>query len=260
MRPIWTGSIGFGLVNIPVKIYSAIESSSLDLDMLDKKDHANIKFKRVNEHTGKEVPYENIVKGYLYEGQYIILEDQDFENANAKKTKVIEVNNFVNKDEIDTIYFENPYYLAPDKSGERAYFLLKEALLQSKKVGLGTFVMRNKENLAVIIPTQKILLLQRIHFPEEIRNPQDLNVPEKIEVKKPELKIALSLIDQLTSPFDISQYHDTYTAELMKVIEQKARGIKPKTQKLKVVHQKSQDLMEQLKASLNQNQKRKKVS
>lgn len=260
MRPIWTGSIGFGLVNIPVKLYGAVESSSLDLDMLDKKDHSNIRFKRVNENTGKEVPWENIVKGYMINGEYVILDDQDFENANAKKTKVIEVNSFVKKEEIDTIYYENPYYMAPDKSGERAYALLREALLQSGKVGVGTFVMRNKETIAVIIPTQKLMMLQRIHFAQEIRKPEDLNLPANVEVKKPELKIALSLIDQLTTKFDISKYHDTYTAELMKVIEQKSKGVKPKAKKLTVVHHKSQDLMEQLKASLNEAPKRKKVS
>src|SRR6476661_2420142 len=133
MRPIWTGAIGFGLVNIPVKLYSATESSSLDLAMLDKKDHSNIKFMRVNEKTGKEVKWESIVKGYKYNDEYVILDDKDFEAANAKKTKTIEISDFVKEEEIDSVYFESPYYLEPDKSGTRAYALLRAALIKTKK-------------------------------------------------------------------------------------------------------------------------------
>src|SRR5437870_196498 len=121
MRPIWTGSIVFGLVNIPVKIYSATRSGKLDLDMLDKKDHAHIRFLRVNEQTGKEVKWEDIVKGYKYNDDYVVLTDKDFELASAKKTKTIEIINFVKDIEIDSIYYETPYYLEPDKTGERAY-------------------------------------------------------------------------------------------------------------------------------------------
>src|SRR5215216_124117 len=117
MRAIWTGSIGFGLVNIPIKMYSAVEESSLDLDMLDKKDHSNIRFMRVNENTGKEVTWENIVKGYKMDGKYVVLTDKDFELASAKKTKTIEISEFVKEDEITSIYYETPYYLEPDKSG-----------------------------------------------------------------------------------------------------------------------------------------------
>src|SRR4051812_31850800 len=135
MRPLWTGAIGFGLVNIPVKLYSATESSNLDLDMLDKKDHSNIKFHRVNEKTGKEVKWENIVKGYFINNKYVILDDKDFQKANAVKTKLIEINDFVDAGEINSAYYETPYYLVPDKSGARAYALLREALLKTNKVG-----------------------------------------------------------------------------------------------------------------------------
>jgi DNA end-binding protein Ku len=152
MRPIWTGAIGFGLVNIPVKIYSATQTSNLNLDMLDKKDHAHIKYQRVNENSGKEVPWGNIVKGYKYEGDYVILDDKDFEAASAKKTKTIEISDFVKEEEISSLYYETPYYLEPDKSGTRPYALLLEALKKTKKVGVSTFVMRNKEALAILRP------------------------------------------------------------------------------------------------------------
>lgn len=259
MRPIWTGAIGFGLVNIPVKLYSATESSSLDLDMLDKKDKARIKFKRVNEESGKEVPWGNIVKGYkLDNDEYVVLEDKDFERASAKKTKTIEITDFVKEDEIDSLYYETPYYLEPDKSGARAYALLREALEKTKKVGIATFVMRSKEALAVLKTSKKAIVLNRIRFQEEIRDTTSLNLPPKTEVKANELKMAITLIDQLTHKFDIKAYKDTYTAELLKVIRAKAKGVKLKEPKLKVVHTKSEDLMEQLKASLGS--KRRKAS
>jgi DNA end-binding protein Ku len=258
MRPIWTGAIGFGLVNIPVKIYSATQSSNLSLDMLDKKDHSNIRFLRVNESTGKEVTWENIVKGYKMDGKYVVLTDKDFELASAKKTKTIEISEFVKEDEITSIYYETPYYLEPDKSGTRAYALLREALVKTGKVGIATFVMRSKESLAVLKATKDVIILNRIRFEEEIRDTKDLALPEKTAVKPAELQMAVTLINQLTGKFDISQYKDTYAAELMKLIEAKAKGQKIKTPELKVVHSKTKDLMEQLKASLDT--KRKKAS
>lgn len=258
MRPVWTGSVGFGLVNIPVKLFSAIEPTGLDLDMLDKNDNGKIKYKRVNENTGEEVPWENIVKGYNLDGDYVVLDDTDFERANAKKTKTIEINDFVSKEEIDSIYYEAPYYVLPDKTGIKAYFLLKEALLQSGKAGVGSFVMRNKEGLAVLRATEKLIILQRIHFQEEIRKPDDLEIPEPAELKSQELKMAVTLIDQLTAPFDISKYKDNYKEEIMKIIKEKSEGIQKPVQKLKVVNKSTQNLMEQLKASLEI--KHKKVS
>lgn len=259
MRSIWTGAIGFGLVNIPVKLFSATQTSELDLDMLDKKDHAKIKYKRVNENTGEEVPYENIVKGYKYEDQYIVLEDKDFEQANAKKSKIIDISDFVKMEDIDPVYYENPYYLAPDgQAGTRAYVLLREALLQTGKVGVATFVMRSKESLSIVRPTKKVIILQRLRFAEEVRSTEELEISENTEVKEKELKMAVSLIDQLTGTFDITAYKNNYAAELMKVIEDKAKGLTPSTPEMKVVHSKSQDLMAQLKASLEV--KRKKAS
>jgi DNA end-binding protein Ku len=250
MRAIWTGSIGFGLVNIPVKLYSATKGSELDLDLLDRRDHAHIKFKRVNEHTGKEVTWTNIVKGYKYNGDYVILSDKDFEQASPKKTKIIEISDFVKESEIDSVYFETPYFLEPEKSGGKAYSLLRQALEQSGKAALGSFVLRNKENLCVIKPQGKLLILTKIRFAEEIKSANELTIPEKTKPKPAELKMALALIDQLTAPFKISKFKDTYSAELLKHIHAKAKGKKLKTSPLKVTHRKTQDLMSQLKASL----------
>lgn len=250
MRAIWTGSIGFGLVNIPIKMYSAVEESSLDLDMLDKKDHSNIRFKRVNENTGKEVAWGNIVRGYLYNERYVVLDDADFEKASPEKTKHIEITQFIDEKEIDSVYFELPYYLAPEKTGVRAYALLRDALAKTGKAGVGMFVMHKREHVAIIKPSEDVLVLNRIRFPQEIRDPKDLEIPSS-KTKPNELKMAVTLIDQLTEKFDPSKYKDDYTDKLMKVIEAKAKGKKAPFKPMKVVHSKTQDLMDQLKASLS---------
>jgi DNA end-binding protein Ku len=249
MRSIWTGAIGFGLVNIPIKLYSATQGSELDLDMLDKKDHANIKYKRVNENTGKEVPWDNIVKGYKLDDRYVVLTDEDFKKAAPEKTKIIEIKEFVDASEIDGIYYEVPYYLEPDKSGGKAYILLRDALQKSGKVGFGSFVMRNKEELALIKPLEDVLILNRIRWAQEIRSPKELNIPAG-ESKPAEMKMALELIKQLSGPFEIEKYKDTYSDELLKLIKAKAKGKAPRAP-LRVVHStKSTDLLSQLKASL----------
>lgn len=255
MRPLWTGAIGFGLVNIPVKLYSAIQTSTLDLDMLDKKDHANIKFKRVNEHTGKEVAWNNIVKGYMLNDKYVVLDDKDFEQANAKKSQIIEITEFVDESEIDSILYEMPYYLGPQKSGEKAYALLRAALEKSGKVGIAQFVLRNKEHLCALKATSEIIMLVRLRFAEEIR-PADELAPKAATLKPAELKMAISLIDQLSDKFDADKYKDNYHEELMKVIKAKAKGVKPKTPEIKIVNSKSKDLMAQLKASLETKHKK----
>jgi len=256
MRSIWSGAIGFGLVTIPVKLYSGTEESSLNLDMLDKKDQAHIRFKRVNENTGKEVTWENIVKAYDYEGKYIILTDQDFESASPEKSKYIDIFQFVKEEEIDSIYFEKPYYVEPDKTGTRPYALLREALKKAGMAGVGSFVLRNKEHLAVIKVYENVLVLNMIRYQQEIRDYKELKIPDASEAKPTELKMALELIKQMTEPFDISQYKDTYTDQLMKLIKARAKGAKAPAPKLTVVHKETTDLMEQLKASLTTKKKK----
>lgn len=259
-RPIWSGSISFGLVNIPVKIYSAIQDSSLDLDMLDKRDHSNIRFKRVNENTGREVNYADIVKGYKYKDDYVILEKEDFEDADAEKTKTIDIINFVMEKEIDSIYYEQPYYLEPDKTGVKAYGILRDALAASGKVGVTSFVMRNREALAIVKPYDNVIVLNRIRFEEEIRDHKAIKAPPVSKAKTRETTMALKLIEQLTEKFDISAYKDTYTDKLLKIIKEKASGKRKTVRKLKVVHTKTTDLMEALEASLEGNKKRRKAS
>jgi DNA end-binding protein Ku len=182
----------------PGEIIQPKESNTLDLDMLDKKDHTNIHFMRVNEKTGKEVKWGNIVKGYkLPNDKYVILTHKDFEKASAKKNRSIDISNFIKEEEIESMYYESPYYLKPEKSGIRAYALLREALLKTKKVGVAPFVLRNKEVLAILRANENVIVLNRIRFEEEIRDPKDLSLPPKTAVKPPELKMAIILIDQL---------------------------------------------------------------
>ncbi len=250
MRSLWTGSITFGLINIPIKLFSAVEESTLDLDMLDSKDHSNIKFKRVNELTGKEVAYENIVKGYKLGSGYVILEAEDFEAADAVKTKTIDLLNFVEESEIDSLYYEQPYYLEPDKSAMKAYALLRDAMLTTGKVGVTSFVLRNKEGLAILKPYKKVIVLNRIRFSQEIKEPSELKLPPLSKTKTKEMAMANKLVEQLTEKFNIAKYKDTYTAKLLKIIKEKSKGKKSSFPKLKIVHKQSVNLMDMLKASL----------
>lgn len=255
MRAIWSGAIGFGLVNIPIRIFSATEESSLDLHMLDKHDHANIRYARINKDTGEEVAWKDIVKGYMVEDKYVVLEDGDFEKASPEKSKMIAIEEFVDEAIIHPMYYETPYYLEPAKGGEHAYALLREALKETGRVALGRYVMRTKENFCMLKAETDMLLLLRLRFPEEIREYSDLNIPSThVSIKPAELKMAVSLIKQLTpKKFDISKYKDTYDAELMKLIKQKAKGKKVSQPKFKIVRNKSKDLMAQLKESLEHN-------
>jgi len=254
MRAIWTGSIGFGLVNIPIKIFSAVQDSTLDLDMLDSKDHSNIKFKRINEKTGKEVPWENIVRGYYLNDRYVVLDKTDFEKASPEKTKHIEIKHFVDEAEIDSMYFEQPYYLQPEKTGVRAFALLRDALKKTGKAGVALFVMRDREHLCIIKSKDNALVLNRIRFEEEIRSTDELDLPAA-KSKPEELKMAVSLINQLSGPFDIKKYRDDYSDRLLKIIKAKSKGKTVPFTPMKVVHSKTKDLMEQLKASLSEKRK-----
>lgn len=253
MRPLWKGTIGFGLVSIPVRLYSATQQSELDLDMLDGKDKARIKFQRINEDTGREVPYERIVRAFDLEGRYIVLEDQDIKSAAVEKSEVITIHDFVKEAEVEGKYYEKPYYLEPDKGGTRAYALLREALRKSGKVGIASFVMRTKEHPAVLQPDGPVLILNQLRYAEEVRPTDDLKLPKVEKLAAGELKLAMQLIDQGAGTFDITRYKDEYTSALMKMIRAKAKGKAPKPSAMKVVHKKpSDDLMSMLKASLGE--------
>lgn len=250
MRAIWNGAVGFGLVNIPIKLYAATNSSTLDLDMLDSKDFSNIKFKRINEKTGKEVAWEDIVKGYMLNDKYIVLDDKDFEAASPEKSKILSITQFVKEADIDPVYFETPYFLEPQKNGEGAYNLLLKTLIKTKMAGLGSFVLRDREILCLIRPyADKVLMVNRMRYPEELRNFDDLKLPAKAP-KPAELKMAEQLVKSLSGAFNPSDFKDTYNADLLKIIKQKAKGKKVKVAAAEKSEGKATDLMAMLKASL----------
>jgi DNA end-binding protein Ku len=250
MKSIWKGAIGFGLVNIPVKLYSAVQNSNLDLDMLDSKDMSKIKYQRVSDRSGKEVPFDRIVKGFLLNESYVILEDEDFESAMPEKNKLIELENFVDISSINPIYYETSYYTQPEPQGKKAYALLLKALQKSKKAGIARFVLRSSEHLCVIHPLGNMLVVTRIRFDEEIRSPKELEI-DAPTVKPKELEVGMALIKQYSSDFDISAFKDEYSKELMKIIRAKAKGKKTVVKKMRPEKRVSDDLYEQLMQSLN---------
>ncbi|HXA00873.1 MAG TPA: Ku protein [Cytophagaceae bacterium] len=256
MRSIWSGAISFGLVNIPVKLYSAVGDNKLNFDMLSKKDLSPIKYVRISSADGKEVSYKDIVKGYeIAKDQYVVMDDKDFEKANVKKSRSIEIISFVLEEEIDSIFFDKPYYLEPDKTAEKPYALLREALRQSKKVGIATFVLHNREHMAIIKPEGDLIILNQMRYEADIRDPKGLHLPEAEKVSKAEVEMAKKLIEQLTEKFNPSKFKDTYIEELKNLIEAKAEGktIESKTSAPAPTHMK--DLMETLKASLDKSPK-----
>ena len=250
MRPIWTGSIGFGLVNIPVRLYSATEESTIPFVSLDKNNHARIRYKKVNETTGKEVKYEDIVKGYELGKNMVIVDDEDIKKASPEKMDQLTIVQFIKEDEIDPRYFEKPYYLEPDKQGAKAYALLRDALKKEGKAALGPLVFHRREWICLVKPQDDVLVMHRLRFPEEIRETTTLTIP-KADVKDAELKMAAALINQLTMPFKPEDFKDEFSEKLMKVIENKAKGKTTTNKPLKVVHSSTtQDLMQILKDSL----------
>jgi DNA end-binding protein Ku len=259
MRSIWSGAISFGLINIPVKIYSASEEKGLDFRMLEKHGHCPISFARVCRSTNKEVPYQDIVKGYEYQkGDYVILTDEDFAKVAPKKTKTIDVVSFVDEKEIPSEHIEKPYFIEPDKKAEKAYVLLREALKRSKKVGVAKWVMRNKEHIAMIRPDGNALVLIQMRFASELRDPNDLNLPEKANFTKQELDMAVMLIEQLEEHFNAEEYKDTYTDELKKLIEKKAKGktVRVTDDDAAPVPTDMRNLMEALKKSLDEERRK----
>jgi DNA end-binding protein Ku len=229
-RAIWSGSISFGLLNVPVKLYSAVSKQNVRFRELREGDGSRVKHKRVAETDGKEVPYEKIVKGYEYApDQYVVLSRDELSELDPKRTRAIEIQDFVDLDDIDPIYFEQPYYLGPDKGAERAYALLVQAMKEAHKVAIARFVLRNKEHLAAIRPMDEVLTLTTMRFHDEVTSPSDLDgeVFEEAKPKKPEkreLEMAKQLIDSLASDFKPNSYRDEYREELLDLLERKAAG------------------------------------
>ena len=250
MRSIWKGSIGFGLVSIPIKLYSAVQTTSLDFDMLDSRDHARIRYMRVNENTKKEVPYDKIVKGFKLNEDYVIMDDTDFEDAAPEKSKVIEIQSFVDIADVNPMFYETSYYTEPDTKTNKAYALLCQALKKSGKAGLARFVLRSTESLCIVHPQGNVLVVTRIRFGQQIRSSEELNISGDVTVNKKELDVGLALINQYAEKFDVSKFKDTYNDELMKIIEAKAKGKRPKVRKLKPQKTTNTDLYDQLMQSL----------
>ena len=229
-RAIWSGSISFGLLNVPVKLYSAVSKQTVRFKELREDDGSRIRHKRVAESDGKEVPYEKIVKGYEYApDQYVVLNRDELAELDPQRTRAIEIQDFVDLDDIDPIYFEQPYYLGPDKGAARAYALLVQAMKESRKVAVARFVLRNKEHLAAIRPMDDVLTLTTMRFHDEVSSPEDLDsgVFEEEKPKKPdkrELEMAKQLIESLTSDFKPTTYRDEYREELLDLLERKASG------------------------------------
>jgi DNA end-binding protein Ku len=258
MASIWSGAISFGLIHIPVKLYSAVQDKNIDLDMLRRQDLCPINYARICRDTGEEVPYEDIVKGYQYKkGDYVVLEDEDFKKANVRKTQTIDIEEFVDEHDIDTKLFEKPYYIEPTKPARKAYALLREALRKTGKVGAGKFVLRNREHLVIVKPEGDLLVLEQMRFASEIKKPAGLDLPAADEASDRELAVAIKLIDQLTEPFKAEQFHDTYREELERVIAEKAEGRTPEAKGEKPIPTEVPDLMTKLRESLAQARARK---
>jgi DNA end-binding protein Ku len=260
MRPLWKGSVSFGLVNIPVGLYSATKSGTqIKFHLLRDSDSSPIRYKRVAETDGKEVDWEHIVKGFEYQkGEYIVLTEEDFQRVQLKSTQVVDIREFVDLADIDPRFFDEPYYLAPEKGGAKAYGLLRQALEKSGKAGIAKVVIRPpREHLAAVKPLDGMLTLEIMHFPDELRDPAELQVPSTTGTQK-ELDMALTLIKSMSGQWEPENYHDEYREALLNVIEQKLqakeKGVPmPKPQRGKAPA-KVVDLVSILQDSINQMQ------
>jgi DNA end-binding protein Ku len=222
MRAIWKGAISFSLVNIPISLYPATKSEDLKFRMLRKSDLSPINYKRVAEADGKEVPWEEIVKGYEYEkGRFVIIKEEDFKRADVEATQSVEIMEFVNIDEIDPIFYDEPYYLEPQKKGEKAYALLREALKQSGKVGIAKVVIKTRQHLASIKPEKSALVLELMHFGEELIDYHQLQIPGQLPVGAKELDMANQLIDRMAGKWQPDKYQDEYKHALLDLINKK---------------------------------------
>jgi len=228
-RAIWTGSISFGLLNVPVKLYSAVSKKSISFREIRDSDGSRIKHKRVAEADGEEVSYEHIVKGFeIAPEQYVKITKEDLEEVDPKKSRAIEIHDFVDLDQIDPIYFDHPYYLGPDTGAEKAYALLTKAMNEQGKVAVARFVLRNKENLAAIRPMGDVLTMATMRFADEVVSPDEISeILEEVKDEKPrkaEVDMAKQLIDSLSGDFDPTAYEDQYRQKLMALIERKSKG------------------------------------
>ncbi|KON69676.1 DNA repair protein [Peribacillus butanolivorans] len=255
MHTIWKGSISFGLVNIPIKLHAATEDKDISLRTLHKECHSPIKYEKVCPVCQKEVGKEDIVRAFEYtKGKFVVLEDSELEELKKQnEEKSVEIMDFVKIEEIDPIYFNRSYFMSPNDGGIKAYSLLRQALKESNKVGLAKIIIRSKEQMAVIRVVDNTLLMETIHYPDEVRSAADVpNIPANDTIVKKEIDTAILLIDQLTTIFDPTKYNDDYRTALLELIESKKTGQKTITAKTKeTVPNNVTDLMEALQASID---------
>ena len=228
-RGLWKGAISFGLVNVPVELFSAEKrSSEIDLTMLDKRDLAPVGYKRYNKSTGEDVPWSEIIKGYEYEdGQYVVLSEEDFRRANVEAAKTVDIQAFVDAKEIPPYFFETPYYLAPGKRGEKAYALLRDAMKKAGKAGIATVVIRTRQYLAAVIPQDDVLLMNTLRYADEIREVEELGMPKSVlhaKASAKEIDMALRLIDDMSDEWKPEKFKDTYRDDLMERIKEKIKA------------------------------------
>lgn len=228
-RSLWKGSISFGLVNIPVVLYSAENRNSFDLTLLDRRDMKPVGFKRYNKESGKDVTWDQIVKGYEYDkNRYVVLTDEDFKRANVEATQTIDIVNFVQAEDIAPTSFETPYYLAPDKRGEKGYALLRETLKKTGKAAIATVVIRTRQYIAALIPWSEMIVLNTLRYANELRSSKELDLPAKhqksAQVTPREVDMAMKLVEEMSEPWKPERYKDTYHEDLMRLIEKRIKA------------------------------------
>ncbi|MGX9135196.1 non-homologous end joining protein Ku [Rummeliibacillus sp. JY-2-4R] len=260
MHTVWKGSISFGLVNIPIKLHAATEDKDVKLRQLHKECNTPISYKKVCENCNKEVHEEDIVKAYEYtKNKFVVLDAEDLENLKKEnEDKAVEIIDFVKLEEIDPIYFERSYFMSPDATGSKAYTLLRKTLEDSGKIGIAKIMIRSKEQLAIVRVYQDTLVMETIHYPDEVRNISDVpNIPSEQLVVQKELETALMLVDQLTTTFEPTKYTDDYRTALMELIEEKKNENTVTANNVeKEVPNNVTDLMSALQASLNKTKKK----
>jgi DNA end-binding protein Ku len=224
-RALWKGAISFGLVNVPVELHSAKKrSAELDMTMLDKRDLAPVGYKRVNKSTGKEVAWGDVVKGYEYkDDKYVVLSDEDFRRANPEASKTVDILAFVELKDIQPQHFETPYYLKPEKRGEKAYALLRDTLAKAGKAGVASVVIRTKQYLAALVPQDEVLVLNTLRYQDELKDPAELEIP-KAKVTSKELDMALRLVEDMADDWRPEKYKDTYREDLLKRVKEKVKA------------------------------------
>lgn len=227
-RALWKGTLGFGLVTIGVELHTAEAKEELDLDLLDRRDKARIRYLKINESTGKPVAQENIVKGFaVSKGKYVLVTDQELKAANPKATQSVDIVAFVPRDDIDRIYFAKPYYVSPQKGSEKAYGLLREALRKSDQVALAQIVIRTRQHMAAVYPYDAALVVHLLRYVHELKKPEDLGIPDEKETKKlirpQELAMAEQLMKTMSSSWKPEEFTDTYRQDLLKLLKQRAK-------------------------------------